>query len=75
MTKCKDCPLWNKKEGVCGVVVLHEGLKYEVKTQANDPCIWVELGMEEEVKKISMWSNGKDGFIETAEETSREDLF
>jgi hypothetical protein len=66
--KCKDCALWKKEEKVCSVVVLLEGVKHEIKTEANDPCVWIKMGLEDEIQSIRTWSDGKDGYIETTEE-------
>ena len=59
---CKNCKLYNAKEGVCSVVILDKGDKFELQTKPDDPCKWDEMGVE--VNRIRAWSDGKDGHIE-----------
>ncbi len=60
---CKHCSLFVAKESICGVNIMQQGEIYEVTVQPQDKCLWEELGIE--VKQIRMWSDGKNGYIET----------
>lgn len=59
---CKNCKLYNKKESVCTVTIVHEGEYYELPVKPNDPCIWEKEGIAVETMKA--WSDGENGFIE-----------
>lgn len=60
--KCKNCSLYNKKEGVCSVVIMHDGQKWEMKTKPNDNCAWIEHGID--IQGVRAWSDGENGYIE-----------
>lgn len=61
--RCKDCKLYNKKEGVCMVVVVAAGEKMELMTKPEDLCMWEKMGIG--VQQIRAWSDGKNGYIES----------
>jgi hypothetical protein len=62
---CKNCLLYNRKEGTCEVRILQEGEKYELSVLPDDRCHWLEMDIP--VHQIRAWSDGKDGYIETTE--------
>lgn len=73
---CKDCFLYNKKESVCSVSILYEGEKYEMPVKEYDYCFWETIEEESEklnpneegsieIKQIRIWSDGKNGYIES----------
>jgi hypothetical protein len=64
---CGKCRLWNSKEGICTVVIVDKGEKFELQTKAQDPCMWDAMGVE--VHRIRAFSDGKDGFVEYTEGT------
>lgn len=43
---CKNCALYNKKEGVCSVVVIMQEEKYELPVNPNDSCHWERTSKE-----------------------------
>ena len=59
---CKNCGLYNRAEGICGVTVIKEGEYLEVSTNPEDRCLWEEMGVE--VEQVRIWSDGKNGYIE-----------
>lgn len=62
---CGKCKLWDFKEGVCKVVVIDKGEKFELQTKANDPCKWEQMGVD--VQRMRIYSDGKNGTIEWTE--------
>lgn len=63
--KCKNCLLYNKNEGICMVTVIQNGQYYHLPVKPNDECHWVKNGID--VKQIRLWSDGKNGYVETTE--------
>lgn len=61
---CRNCGLWDAKNGVCKVTIINEGEYYEISTQPNDPCVWDALGVE--IQQMRVWSDGTNGYIETS---------
>jgi hypothetical protein len=59
---CKNCKLYNSKQGVCSVVVVDKGEKFELMTKPNDRCMWEKMGVP--VQRIRAWSDGENGYIE-----------
>lgn len=43
---CKNCQLYNEKEGVCGVTVVYAGEYLELKVKPNDRCHWLRSEQE-----------------------------
>lgn len=67
---CKNCRLFNSAENVCSVnVILADGEFYELPVKPTDRCHWEkmekEIGAEGIIQQTRMWSDGKDGYIET----------
>lgn len=62
---CGRCKLWNAKEKICTVVIVDKGEKFELQTNAKDPCMWDAMGVE--VQRIRAFSDGKNGYIEYTE--------
>ena len=62
---CQNCKLYNPEEGVCSVTIVLEGEKYEITTEPKDSCHWEKHGLLNEVRQMRIWSDGRDGFIET----------
>ncbi len=67
---CGKCKLWNKREGVCSVVIIDKGEKFELQTKSKDPCKWEEMGVD--VQRMRMYSDGKNGYIEWTEDKDTE---
>jgi hypothetical protein len=66
---CKDCKLYNAKQGICTVVVLDKGEKFELMTKPNDPCMWERMGVP--VHRIRAWSDGENGYVEWTEDPKK----
>lgn len=62
---CKNCKLYDSKQGVCSVTILDKGEKLELTTQPNDPCMWEKMGIA--VHRLRSWSDGKHGYLEWTE--------
>lgn len=67
---CKNCKLYDSKNGVCSVVILDKGQKLELKTKPTDPCMWDAMGIE--VHRMRAWSDGKNGYVEHTQEQDKE---
>jgi hypothetical protein len=63
--RCKNCKLYDKKEGVCTVTVVRDGEKFELPTRPNDECFWEKNGVE--IQEIKVWSDGKNGYVKTTD--------
>jgi hypothetical protein len=37
---CKNCVLYRRDKGICGVVVLYEGERINIPVEPNDPCFY-----------------------------------
>ena len=61
---CKNCKLFDPKEGVCAVVVIHKGEHLELKTNSEDECHWIKNGIVENIQQLRAWSDGKQGYVE-----------
>jgi len=44
--KCRNCQLYDKKNGVCQVRVVVEGEIHELPVKANDECHWIKIDLE-----------------------------
>lgn len=66
---CKNCRLFNPTENVCIVNVIRDGEFYELTVKPTDSCHWEkmekEIGTEGLIQQTRMWSDGKNGYIET----------
>jgi hypothetical protein len=60
---CKNCKLFDERNSVCTVIIVREGQKFELPTKAGDECVWEKNGIE--INETRMWSDGKNGFIQT----------
>lgn len=69
---CGKCKLWNAREGVCTVVIVDKGEKFELQTKAKDPCMWDKMGVE--VQRMRAYSDGKNGYIEYTEKSKDPDF-
>lgn len=67
---CGTCRLFNPELKRCGVVILHEGEKYNLPVDAEDKCFFeqefhnTETGEMEnfnEIKEIRMWVENEKG--------------
>lgn len=63
---CKNCRLYNQKEGACSVSIIHEGTTYELPVLPNDSCFWEREDIP--IQWLRAWSDGKNGFIEMSTE-------
>ena len=43
---CKNCRLYNEKDGICSVNILHEGEYYELPVRPYDRCWWERMEQE-----------------------------
>lgn len=67
---CKNCKLYDPREGHCTVVILHEGQKFNIPVDPGDPCFFeqeyfdpVTKTLEDfnEIKEIRMWVEDEKG--------------
>lgn len=56
---CGNCRLYNSEKGMCSVVVLHEGNKYNIPVFPKDKCHIEELGIE--INQIRWWVEDENG--------------
>lgn len=63
---CKYCKLYNEKESVCSVTIVHEGTFYELPVLPQDKCFWQEEDIP--IHQLRAWSDGKNGYIETTDD-------
>lgn len=72
---CKNCLLFDKKNSLCRVIILHEGERYNLPVDAEDSCFFENefiavdsLGKEEkfkvDVQQLRMWEEDKKVKIE-----------
>jgi len=59
---CKDCKLYNAKEKVCSVSIIHNGEYFELKTEPKDVCMWDKMGIN--VQRMRSWHDDKNGYLE-----------
>jgi len=64
--KCKNCRLFNSKDGLCAVVILHNGERIHLPVDADDDCFYENqftatdaLGRKDsfkvEVQQVKFW--------------------
>lgn len=68
---CRNCKLFAPREGVCSVVILHEGKRVKIPVEPQDPCFFegqyfdpTTKAMEDfagEIQQVRFWTEGKDG--------------
>jgi len=63
---CKNCRLYNERDGVCSVNIIYEGTYYELPVLPNDPCFWEREDIP--VQMVRAWSDGRNGFVERTED-------
>ncbi len=63
MNVCKNCALWDKNTGVCGVNVTFHGELLELTTKPDDECFWLKNGID--VKQLRMFEKNNKVFLET----------
>jgi hypothetical protein len=63
---CKNCKLYDARNGVCSVAILDKGERLELMTKPNDPCMWEKMGVP--VHRLRAWSDGENGYVEFTEE-------
>lgn len=57
--KCKNCLLYERKNGTCKVAILHEGKEYHMPVFPEDKCHMDELGIP--VEQVRWFVEDKDG--------------
>lgn len=65
-TKCKNCLLYRRDKGECGVAVIVEGNILHLPVAAEDNCHMDELGIE--VSQVRWWVEDKS----TGEQTEKD---
>lgn len=67
---CGNCRLFNAPTCRCSVVILHEGQKFNIPVDAEDPCFFEEPYFDpvtktledfNEIKEIKMWVEDDQG--------------
>ena len=62
---CKNCKLYDSEAKTRLVTILRDNEKFELHTEPNDKCIWEANGIE--VQEIRVWSDGKNGYVQTTD--------
>lgn len=67
---CKNCRLFDPKNKICRVVILHEGERINIPVDAEDPCFFEQQyfdpttkAMEDfnEIKQVRFWVEDEKG--------------
>ncbi len=68
---CKNCGLYNKKNGFCQVWILHEGRKIQLPMEPTDPCFFEQpytdpktgetSTLAEDIQQVRMWVEDERG--------------
>lgn len=57
--KCKNCPLYNRENSCCKIVIFIEGDKINLPVLPDDDCHMLELGIE--VNEVKFWTEDETG--------------
>lgn len=73
--KCKNCKLFDEQNGLCKVVILHEGEKINLPVEKNDDCFFENEFIAKDGEKFKVEVNQVKFWVEdpvTGEKTDKD---